>query len=59
MASKTFIPTLVLLLHKVCTYIVKYRETITRFLPEGGDAALSGIVTACEVFMALVPDPDS
>jgi hypothetical protein len=57
MAFRTYIPTLVSILHQVCRYIVKYKETIVQFLPEGGEAALDGIVTACNVFMALVP-PD-
>lgn len=57
MTVRTYIPKLVAVLHFTCKYIAKYRETITKFLPEGGDAALTGIITACEVFMALVPNP--
>lgn len=56
MASRTYIPALVGLLHAVCKYIARYRTTIETFLPEGGADALSAIVAACEVFMALVPD---
>jgi hypothetical protein len=59
MSAKTYIPTLVAILHTVCQYIVKYKMTIVKFLPEGGDAALDGIVTACDIFMALVPDNES
>lgn len=54
--SKTFIPKLVMLLHLVCKYITQYRRTIEKFLPEGGADALDGIMTACEIFMALVPN---
>jgi hypothetical protein len=54
--AKTFIPTLVHILHEACVYIARYKSTLVKFLPEGGDAALEGIVTACEIFMALVPD---
>ncbi len=56
MASKTYIPLLVHYLHRTCVYISKYRPVIVTFLPEGGDAALTAIVAACEAFMKLVPD---
>lgn len=56
MASKTYIPALVFILHKACVYIARYQHTLEEFLPEGGKAALDGIVLACDVFMALVPD---
>lgn len=56
MPSRTYIPTLVRILRSACIYITRYRDVIVKFLPEGGDAALDGIITACDVFMALVPD---
>lgn len=56
MNKKTYVPTLVRVLRRVCTYIVRYQATIVKYLPEGGAAALAGIVTACDVFMALVPE---
>lgn len=56
MAKKTFVPTLVFILRKVCVYIARYRTTIVENLPTGGSAALDGVVTACEVFLALTGD---
>lgn len=56
MASKTYIPTLVRFLHRTCVYIVRYRITLIRFLPTGGEAALDAIVLACETFIDLVGD---
>jgi hypothetical protein len=56
MASKTFIPALVVILKKACVYIARYQHTLEHHLPTGGAAALNGIVLACDVFMALVPD---
>jgi hypothetical protein len=53
--AKLFWPTLVGYLHTVCVYIVKYKPTMVAVLPDGAGVALDGIVTACEVFMALVP----
>lgn len=53
--ARTYLPTLVFLLQKMCDYITKHRETLTRFLPDGGSAALDGLLLACAVFMALVP----
>lgn len=57
MAVKTYIPTLVRVLRRVCVYITKYRVVLEQFLPTGGKAALDGIVTACEVFMDIVDNP--
>lgn len=56
MARKTYVPTLVWLLHRVCVYIARYRSVIVEYLPEGGSAALDAVLLACEAFMALVPD---
>jgi len=56
MAGKTFLPTLVHMLHMMCVYIARYRKVIISYLPEGGEAKLDAIVTACEIFMAIVPD---
>jgi hypothetical protein len=52
--AKTYIPTLVRILRRVCIYITKYRQTIEEYTPTGGKAALDGIMTACEVFLDLV-----
>lgn len=57
--AKTFLPTLVYMLTRVCTYISRYRVTILTFLPEGGEAALNGVVAACEVLIDLVEHPIS
>ena len=54
--AKTFLPSLVHLLHKLCMYIARYRAVIVTFLPEGGEVKLDAIVSACEAFMAIVPD---
>jgi len=56
MSFKTYIPTLVMILHKTCVYIARYRAIIVTFLPEGGEAKLNAIVVACEAFMAIVPE---
>jgi hypothetical protein len=55
--AKTFIPTLVYLLKRVCLYITKYRSTLVAFTPEGGEAALNGIIAACEIYLDLVEHP--
>lgn len=56
MAGRTYLPTIVHLLHKLCVYIARYRMAIIQYLPEGGEAKLDAIVLACEAFMAIVPD---
>lgn len=57
--AKTFIPTLVYMLRRVCVYISKYRSTIIAVAPEGAENALNGIIAACEVFLDLVEHPIS
>lgn len=57
MGSRTYLPTLARILHRVCIYIVQYRNVMVDHLPDGGAAALDAIVVACEAFMALyTPD---
>ena len=55
--AKTFIPTLVYMLKRICVYIAKYRATIIEFAPSGAEAALTGIITACDIFLDLVEHP--
>lgn len=53
MASRTYLPTLVNILHKMCTYIVRYRDQILGVIGEENATALDALVTACNVFMAI------
>jgi hypothetical protein len=57
--AKTFIPTLVYMLKRVCVYIARYRSTIIAFAPPTAENALNGIIAACEVFLDLVEHPIS
>lgn len=54
MAGKTYLPTLLRILERVCKYIIQYRTQIISHLPEGGAAALDGVITACNVLTALI-----
>jgi hypothetical protein len=56
--AKTFVPTLVYYLRRVCVYIARYRTTIVKSLPEGAENALSGILIACEIFLDLTDEVD-
>lgn len=53
MASRTYLPTLVRILHKACVYIVRYRAVLLVNLPANGAALLDAIVIACEAFIAV------
>lgn len=57
MARKTFVPHLLYLLHRVCVYIIRYRETIIQFIPEGGAALLDAVLLACQEFVDFVDHP--
>lgn len=52
MAKKTYVPTLITLLHKICVYIAKYRNTLVSFLDDFGvtnpAAKIDALVAACE-----------
>jgi hypothetical protein len=52
--TKTYLPTLLRILTRVCQYIIKYRKTIEENLPENGDAALAAVLIACEGLIAIV-----
>jgi len=51
--ARTYLPTLVRILHSACVYIVRYRNQLIAHLPSNGAALLDAIVTACEAFIAV------
>lgn len=55
--ARSYLPTLVRVLHRTCTYIIRYRETILENLPEGSEAALDLVVTACTALTDLIEIP--
>lgn len=61
MASKTYVPTLMLWLHKICVYIARYRNTLVSFLDDfgvtDGAAKIDALVAACEALTEQY-DPD-
>lgn len=52
---RTYWPTLVFILNRLCRYIVKYRARLEQVGGTGTQAALSAVITACEVVLALDP----
>jgi hypothetical protein len=52
--ARSYLPTLLRILEQVCKYIIRYRTQLVDHLPEGGAAALDGVVTACNVLTALI-----
>lgn len=54
MAIKTFIPTLVKIVHAVCFYTAKYDSQIRQHLPEGAIAPYNALRSACAVFTEAV-----
>jgi hypothetical protein len=57
MASRTYLPQMVYILHRICVYITRYRATILDNLPTGGAAALDAVILACEALIALADIP--
>lgn len=58
MAKRTYYPTLVFILRKVCVYIVRYKpqleEALTDAFGSGAVTALNAVMAACEAFTAIV-----
>jgi len=54
MPARTYLPTLKVVLETGCKYITKYRTQILNALPEGSEAALDGVIAACNVVIALI-----
>lgn len=52
--AKTYLPTLLKILTRVCEYIIKYRKVIQENLPEGSDALLTAVIVACEALTAVI-----
>jgi len=56
LAKKTYVPTLVKIVRKMCQYIIKYQETIRLFLDPVENAALTALELACHEFLATQPE---
>lgn len=58
--ARTYLPTLLFILDKLCNYIAKYRNTILGVIGDANAAKLDAVVTAChaltEVIEAFIPD---
>ena len=51
--TRTYVPTAVRILKGLCRYLVDHRERLEEVLGEGSAAAITALMTACEVFLAL------
>lgn len=54
---RTGLPSLRLLLHKVCQLITKYRDVVSGILTEDQMVYYDAVFTACKNFMDNVPNP--
>ena len=50
MARRTYIPTLVALLHRACVYVARYQAILNTFLTPTQQGYLAAVVTACNTF---------
>lgn len=56
--ARTYLPTLLFLLQKVCEYITRYQDTIREYLDtDEKKAALDAVKLACDTFTVLVVIP--
>lgn len=54
MAKKTFIPTLLLILHRACVYIVRWNDQLRRYLTPEQEILMDAVYTACKAFTDAV-----
>lgn len=52
MGARTYIPTLLYLLEKVCKFVARYQSQIASHLSAPQIVLLSNVVTACNAFVA-------
>jgi hypothetical protein len=54
MASRTYLPALRFVLHRVCKYIARYRDQIIGAVGAENTSKVDAVVTACNVLMAVL-----
>lgn len=52
MAGRTYIPTLLKILERVCKFVARYQSQINEHLTTPQQTLLQNVVTACNVFVA-------
>lgn len=52
MAARTYIPTLLRVLERVCKFVARYQSQINAHLTSPQQALLQNVVTACNIFVA-------
>jgi len=52
--AKTYLPTLLRILTRVCDYIIKYRKVISENLPSGSEPLLDAVIVACQALAAVI-----
>lgn len=46
--AKTFIPTLLAILHRLCTYIIRYQRQLAVYMSPEQEDLLNAVLDACE-----------
>lgn len=57
MPVKTYVPQIVRLLHKACTYVSKHHAVLATYLSPTQLGYLDAVVTACNTFTGSVTVP--
>lgn len=55
--ARTYLPTLVRILHAVCVYIARYREKIVGNLPPDSEPLVDAVIIACNALMDVINIP--
>lgn len=54
MAARTYLPTLLKILERVCKFVARYQSQINQHLTSPQQVMLANVVTACNVFVAAI-----
>lgn len=54
MGARTYLPTLLKILERVCKFVARYQSQINEHLTAPQVALLANVVTACNVFTAAI-----
>lgn len=57
--ARTFVPTLIDIVKRLCTYITRYSEQIRRNMPADWLPAFDALEIACHAFLAVVETPEN
>jgi hypothetical protein len=54
MGARTYLPTLIRILERVCKFVARYQSQINEHLTAPQQVLLGNVITACNIFIAAL-----